>query len=104
MVGELNAAMKTYHEYQSECKQAEAKLKYVQSQAPKFEKAAAKSVSKKKLKQYEKQVEKRMQRYAETKCKTFKARNEYLLGIESVNACIAKFCNEDIGDLVDVYI
>ena len=47
-------AMKTYHEYQSESKQAEAKLKYVQSQKPKYEKQK----SKKKLKQYEKQVEK----------------------------------------------
>jgi SLIT-ROBO Rho GTPase activating protein len=90
--------MKTYHEYQSESKQAEAKLKYVQSQKPKFEKQK----SKKKLKQYEKQVEKRLQKYTETKVKAFKARNEYILSIDSANACINKFCNEDIGDMVDV--
>lgn len=89
--------MKTYHEYQSESKQAEAKLKYVQSQKPKFEKQK----SKKKLKQFEKQVEKRLQKYTETKVKAFKARNEYILSIESANACITKFCTEDIGDLVD---
>ena len=46
--------MKTYHEYQSESKQAEEKLKYVQSQKPKYEKTK----SQKKLKQFEKQVEK----------------------------------------------
>jgi SLIT-ROBO Rho GTPase activating protein len=89
--------MKTYHEYQSESKQAEAKLKYVQSQKPKFEKQK----SKKKLKQYEKQVEKRLQKYTETKVKAFKARNEYILSIDSANACINKFCKEDVGDLVD---
>jgi hypothetical protein len=47
-------AMKTYHEYQSESKQAEAKLTYVQSQKPKYEKTK----SQKKIKQFEKQVEK----------------------------------------------
>jgi len=98
VVGELNGAMKTYHEYQSESKQAEAKLKYVQSQKPKFEKQR----SKKKLKQFEKQVEKRLQKYTETKVKAFKARNEYILSIDSANACINKFCTEDIGDIVDV--
>lgn len=97
VVGELNGAMKTYHEYQSESKQAEAKLKYVQSQKPKFEKQK----SKKKLKQFEKQVEKRLQKYTETKVKAFKARNEYILSIDSANACINKFCTEDIGDIVD---
>jgi hypothetical protein len=90
--------MKTYHEYQNESKQAEAKLKYVQSQKPKFDKIK----SKKKLKQYEKQVEKRQQKYTETKVKAFKARNEYILSINSANACISKYSTEDIGDLVDV--
>ena len=98
VVGELNGAMKTYHEYQNESKQAEAKLKYVQSQKPKYEKTK----SKKKLKQYEKQVEKRLQKYTETKVKAFKARNEYILSINSANACINKYCTEDISDLVDV--
>ncbi|CAF0893369.1 unnamed protein product [Brachionus calyciflorus] len=97
VIGELNGAMKTYHEYQSEAKQAEAKLKYVQAQKPKFEKQK----SKKKLKQYEKQVEKRLHKYTETKVKSFKARNEYILSIDSANACINKFCTDDIGDIVD---
>jgi SLIT-ROBO Rho GTPase activating protein len=97
VVGELNASMKTYHEYQNESKQAEAKLKYVQSQKPKYEKIK----SKKKLKQYEKQVEKRLQKYTETKVKAFKARNEYILSINSANACINKYCTEDLSDLID---
>jgi SLIT-ROBO Rho GTPase activating protein len=92
--------MKTYHEYQNESKQAEAKLKYVQSQKPKYDKIK----SKKKLKQYEKQVEKRLQKYTETKVKAFKARNEYILSINSSNACITKYCSEDLSDLVDVRI
>ena len=43
-----------------------------------------------------------MQKYTETKVKAFKARNEYILSIDSANACIKKFCTEDVGDLVDV--
>jgi SLIT-ROBO Rho GTPase activating protein len=98
VVSELQAAMKTYHEYQSESKQAETKLKYVQAQKPKYDKQK----SKKKLKQYQKQVDKRLQKYTETKVKAFKARNEYILSIEAANSCIRKFSSEDIGDLVDV--
>lgn len=100
VVGDLSGAMKTYHEYQSEAKQAEDKLKYVQAQKPKFEKQK----SKKKLKQFEKQVEKRLHKYTDTKVKSFKARNEYILSIDSANACIDKFCTDDIGDIVDVSI
>ena len=45
---------------------------------------------------------KRLQKYTETKVKAFKARNEYILSIDSANACIKNFSTEDIGDLVDV--
>lgn len=89
--------MKTYHEYQSDSKLAEAKLIYVQSQKAKFDKQK----SKKWLKQYEKQVDKRLQKYTETKVKAFKARNEYILSIDAANVCVKNFTSEDMGDLID---
>lgn len=49
-----------------------------------------------------KNQQQRLQKYTETKVKAFKARNEYILSIDSANACINKFCSEDIGDIVDV--
>lgn len=97
VINELRCSMKTYHEYQNEYRQTETKLSYVEAQKVKIEKQK----SKKKLKQYEKQLEKRQQKYTDAKMKAFKARNEYILNINSVNACIKKYCTENIADLID---
>ena len=108
--------MKTYHQYQSESKQAEQKLRIIQQQMAKI-----KSV--KKQKTMEKRVEKvtgvcstpgsssltrlplslpqRQMKYTETKVKAFKARNDYLMTIESVNAALQKYCVDDVPDLID---
>ncbi|CAF1053574.1 unnamed protein product, partial [Didymodactylos carnosus] len=94
VLNELQSTMKTYHQYQSESKQAEQKLRQIQQQMAKL-----KSV--KKQKSMEKRVEKRQMKYTETKVKAFKARNDYLLTIESVNAALTKYCTDDVPDLID---
>ena len=40
-------------------------------------------------------------KYTETKVKAFKARNDYLMTIESVNAALQKYCADDVPDLID---
>lgn len=40
-------------------------------------------------------------KYTETKVKAFKARNDYLMAIESVNAALQAYCSHDVPDLID---
>jgi len=40
-------------------------------------------------------------KYTETKVKAFKARNDYLMTIESANAALQKYCSDDVPDLID---
>ena len=40
-------------------------------------------------------------KYTETKVKAFKARNDYLMAIESVNAALHAYCSHDVPDLID---
>ncbi|CAF0862814.1 unnamed protein product [Rotaria sordida] len=94
VLNELQSTMKTYHQYQSESKQAEQKLRIIQQQMAKIKSA-------KKQKTMEKRVEKRQMKYTETKVKAFKARNDYLMTIESVNAALKKYCTDDVPDLID---
>ncbi|XP_069141663.1 SLIT-ROBO Rho GTPase-activating protein 1-like isoform X3 [Argopecten irradians] len=100
---ELQSAMKTYHTYQSESKQAEAKLKAVETQKSKLElQLSGKNVSNnRKLKSFTRQTEKRQAKYSENKLKALKARNDYLLCIEAANAAINKYFSDDISDLMD---
>jgi len=44
----------------------------------------------------------RQAKYSENKLKALKARNDYLLCIESANAAINKYFSDDISDLMDV--
>ncbi|CAF4444920.1 unnamed protein product, partial [Rotaria sp. Silwood2] len=94
VLNELKSTMKTYHQYQSESKQAEQKLSNILQQIAKIKSA-------KKQKTMEKRVEKRQMKYTETKVKAFKARNDYLMTIESVNAALQKYCSDDVPDLID---
>lgn len=41
-------------------------------------------------------------KYSENKLKALKARNDYLLCIESANAAVGKYFSDDISDLIDV--
>ncbi|ESO99728.1 hypothetical protein LOTGIDRAFT_141691, partial [Lottia gigantea] len=101
-LNELQSAMKTYHAYQSESKQAEQKLRNVESQKNKVEQQlTGKNTSSRKLKGLERQAEKRQAKYSDNKLKALKARNEYLLSIEAANAAISKYFSDDISDLMD---
>ena len=51
-------AMKTYHVYHGESKQAESKLRYTESQKAKVEQHASKGTLSRKFKNFEKQTEK----------------------------------------------
>ncbi|KAJ8302227.1 hypothetical protein KUTeg_021214 [Tegillarca granosa] len=100
---ELQSAMKTYHTYQTESKQSEAKLRTVESQKSKLEQQLqGKNVSSnRKLKSFIRQTEKRQNKYSENKLKALKARNDYLLCIDSANGAINKYFSDDISDLMD---
>ncbi|XP_056000092.1 SLIT-ROBO Rho GTPase-activating protein 1-like isoform X8 [Ostrea edulis] len=100
---ELQNAMKTYHTYQTESKQAESKLRTVECQKNKLEQQlAGKNISSnKKLKSWIRQTEKKQNKYSENKLKALKSRNDYLLCIESANAGVSKYFADDISDLID---
>ncbi|XP_048257474.1 SLIT-ROBO Rho GTPase-activating protein 1-like isoform X4 [Haliotis rufescens] len=102
VLNELQSAMKTYHIYQSESKQAESKLRSVESQKMKVEQQlSGKNTTSRKLKGLERQAEKRQSKYSENKLKSLKARNDYLLCIEGANSAITKYFSDDISDLMD---
>ncbi|XP_013083230.2 SLIT-ROBO Rho GTPase-activating protein 1-like isoform X3 [Biomphalaria glabrata] len=102
VLNELQSAMKTYHQYQNESKQAELKLRNVESQKVKVEQQlSGKNTSSRKLKGLERQFEKKQQKYADNKLKALKARNDYLLCIDAANAAINKYFSDDISDLMD---
>lgn len=100
---ELQSAMKTYHSYQSDSKTAEAKLKAVESQKAKLEQqlTGKNLTNNRKLKSFNRQTEKREAKYMDNKKKALKARNDYLLGIESANASINRYFADDCSDLMD---
>nr|XP_011416165.2 SLIT-ROBO Rho GTPase-activating protein 1 isoform X6 [Crassostrea gigas] len=100
---ELQNAMKTYHTYQAESMQAESKLRAMESQKNKLEQQlAGKNIAtNRKLKTFTRQTEKKQNKYSENKLKALKARNDYLLCVESANAAVGKYFSDDISDLID---
>ncbi|KAL4227144.1 SLIT-ROBO Rho GTPase-activating protein 1 [Mactra antiquata] len=100
---ELQKAMKTYHQYQNDSKQAEEALKKVQSQKAKVEQQlSGKSLTgSRKFKKIEKLGEEKQEKYSVNKLKALHARNEYLLNIEVANAAINKYFSDDVSDLMD---
>ncbi|XP_013412995.1 SLIT-ROBO Rho GTPase-activating protein 1 isoform X3 [Lingula anatina] len=102
MLNKLQTAMKTYHIYYNESKQAENKLKTAESQKVKVEQHAGKSgLPSRKYRSIEKQAEKRQNKYQENKLKALKSRNEYLLTIDAANAALHKYSVDDLSDLLD---
>ncbi|RUS79935.1 hypothetical protein EGW08_012279, partial [Elysia chlorotica] len=102
VLNELQSAMKTYHMYQNESKQAEMKLRSVEGQKQKVEQQlSGKNTTSRKLKGLERQVEKKHQKYTDNKAKALKARNDYLLCIDAANSAIGKYFSDDISDLMD---
>ncbi|ODM95340.1 SLIT-ROBO Rho GTPase-activating protein 1 [Orchesella cincta] len=95
---ELHTSMKTYHNYQTETRVAEAKLKLVEAQKSKLEQQIPKEKldKSKKMKLVEKEVQKRTHKF-----KSQKAKNEYILCMDAANAAVQKYFMEDLSDLID---
>ncbi|KAL1492782.1 hypothetical protein ABEB36_010977 [Hypothenemus hampei] len=95
--------MKTYHSYQAELRQTEAKLRTAEIQRAKLEASMSsdKLERSKKYKLMEKEVTKRRSKYTDSKVKALKARNEYILCLEASNTTIHKYFVDDLSDLID---
>ncbi|XP_076035046.1 SLIT-ROBO Rho GTPase-activating protein 1-like isoform X5 [Oratosquilla oratoria] len=100
---ELHTTMRTYHTYQTEFKNAENKLRNFEAQRTKLEQAIPKEKleKSKKFRVIEKEIQKRCNKYQDAKMKALKARNEYILSMDSANAAIHKYFVEDLSDIVD---
>ncbi|KAL1492781.1 hypothetical protein ABEB36_010977 [Hypothenemus hampei] len=100
---ELHTTMKTYHSYQAELRQTEAKLRTAEIQRAKLEASMSsdKLERSKKYKLMEKEVTKRRSKYTDSKVKALKARNEYILCLEASNTTIHKYFVDDLSDLID---
>ncbi|KAH1029892.1 SLIT-ROBO Rho GTPase-activating protein 1 isoform X2 [Dendroctonus ponderosae] len=100
---ELHTKMKTYHSYQAELRQTEAKLRTAEVQRAKLESSLTqdKLERSKKYKLMEKEVAKRRDKYTDAKLKALKARNEYILCLEASNTTIHKYFVDDLSDLID---
>ncbi|KAG0418838.1 hypothetical protein HPB47_004564 [Ixodes persulcatus] len=95
--------MKTYHAYRALEQQAKAKLDYVASQKSRLEQSIPKEKleKSKRFRVVEKELSKRAAKHHEVRLQCLKARNEYLLCMESANAAIHKYFVEDLSDLMD---
>ncbi|KAL5286146.1 SRGAP1 family protein [Megaselia abdita] len=100
---ELHTTMKTYHNYQTEAKAAEAKLRTAEAQRMKLQQQISKEKLErsKKYRLTEKEVQKRLSKYTDSKLKALKAKNEYQLCLEASNTTIHKYFVEDLSDLID---
>jgi SLIT-ROBO Rho GTPase activating protein len=96
--------MKTYHNYQTDCKEAEKKLRAAENQRIKIQQTIPKEKLErsKKYKLIEKEVLKRKNKYTDARLKALKAKNEYQLCLEASNTTIHKYFVEDLSDLIDV--
>ncbi|CAH2316376.1 rho GTPase-activating 4 isoform X1 [Pelobates cultripes] len=111
LVSELQGAMKTYQLYHNDCLNSEHKLREAEKQEEKrtgrvSEQTASSPVAdrgqrRSSLKKTERLVEKRLKKYLENNQKCTKARNEYLINLNTVNANISNYYLNDIGDLID---
>ncbi|XP_067937833.1 SLIT-ROBO Rho GTPase-activating protein 1-like isoform X2 [Watersipora subatra] len=99
VLNELQSDMKEYHVYNSQAKQAEAKLKTTEALRVKVEQQA--SQDSRRLKTLDKQREKRQGKYTDNKLKALQARNKYLLSIDAANAATNKYFVEDLLLLID---
>ncbi|XP_047735502.1 SLIT-ROBO Rho GTPase-activating protein 1 isoform X3 [Hyalella azteca] len=100
---ELHTSLRTYHTYQAEHKAAQAKLASFQEQKAKLQAAVPKEKldKSKKYRVIEKEIQKRNNKFLDAKLKALKARNEYLLCMESANSAIHKYFVEDLSDIID---
>ncbi|XP_035677767.1 SLIT-ROBO Rho GTPase-activating protein 1-like isoform X9 [Branchiostoma floridae] len=114
VLNELYTALKTYHLYHSESAIAEGKLKSVESKMLKTDDKARPSKRVKTMQEKDGVFPlyllccgtdviriKRQAKYFESKQKSIKARNEYLLSLDASNSAIHKYFVNDLSDLVD---
>ncbi|PAA51283.1 hypothetical protein BOX15_Mlig009824g3 [Macrostomum lignano] len=102
-------ALKNYQIARSHAAQAEAKLTAVRDERRRIEEASGVSSSggaacgpqDKRLKQVDKNIEKRRDKHEVTHQKALRERNEYLLQLESANACIRRYFSDDLSDILD---
>ncbi|CDW52845.1 FCH and RhoGAP domain containing protein [Trichuris trichiura] len=96
-------AIKTYQLCHGACSNAELKFKLAETQKNRFEDSWPKKIGCRKHRFLEKAFERRQAKYNEYRLKALKARNEYLLCVESANAALHKYFAEDLSDIIDVY-
>ncbi|KAM4571462.1 LOW QUALITY PROTEIN: SLIT-ROBO Rho GTPase-activating protein 3 [Fundulus diaphanus] len=105
---ELQAALKTYNQYHTDCLIAEGKLKEAERLE---ERHTGKSADlgpgplagqrRSSVKKMERLMEKRHGRVQETQLKCTKARNDYLLNLAASNAAMNKYYLQDVSTLID---
>ncbi|XP_036386495.1 SLIT-ROBO Rho GTPase-activating protein 3 isoform X1 [Megalops cyprinoides] len=105
---ELQMALKTYHQYHTDCLAAEGKLKEA---ARLEERQTGKSSDlgigqsggqrRSSVRKMERLMEKRQGKVQETQLKCTKARNDYLLILAAANASMNKYYLQDICTLID---
>ncbi|XP_066436880.1 rho GTPase-activating protein 4 isoform X2 [Eleutherodactylus coqui] len=111
LVSELQGAMKTYQLYHNDCLNSEHKLREAEKQDEKrtgkvSEQTASSPVAERgprrsSLKKSERLVEKRLKKYQENSQKCTKARNEYLINLNTVNSNLNNYYINDVSDLID---
>ncbi|KAM5145760.1 rho GTPase-activating protein 4-like [Mantella aurantiaca] len=111
LMSELQGAVKTYQLYHNDCLNSEHKLREAEKQEEKrtgkvSEQTASSPVAERgprrsSLKKTERLVEKRLKKYLENSQKCTKARNEYLINLNTVNSNLNNYYIHDISDLID---
>ncbi|KFD65199.1 hypothetical protein M514_06577 [Trichuris suis] len=101
VLSELHTAIKTYQLCHGACSNAELKFKLAETQKSRFEDSWPKKIGCRKHRFLEKAFERRQAKYNEYRLKALKARNEYLLCVESANAALHKYFAEDLSDIID---
>ncbi|GAU93561.1 hypothetical protein RvY_05486 [Ramazzottius varieornatus] len=100
---ELHTALKTYFLCLNECRQTETKYQLAEESRMKTKNALPeeKQAKNRKLKMWTKDAAKKLEKYNEAKLKLLKARNEYLLSLNSANAALHKYFAEDLPEIMD---
>lgn len=111
LMSELQGAVKTYQLYHNDCLNSEHKLREAEKQEEKrtgkvSEQTASSPVAERgprrsSLKKTERLVEKRLKKYLDNSQKCTKARNEYLINLNTVNSNLSNYYIHDISDLID---
>ncbi|PAA71863.1 hypothetical protein BOX15_Mlig006019g1 [Macrostomum lignano] len=103
-VRQVGQSLRTYQIAYGQAAQAEAKLLAAKDDRRRLEEAGqsgSASGVEKRLKQLDKTVERRREKYDSTKHKALRERNDYLLQLESANACLRKYFSDDMPDILD---